>query len=92
MYPSFPQVAFLRSASTEKSCPNEKIEVDESVLDKDGKPTGETVKVEKTVLRITVTHKTLAEIIAKYGFTAEQKEWLDELLKPEYDNFWDAVL
>jgi len=70
----------------------ETVEIDEDILDENGEPTGEIVTIEKTVLRITVTHKTLVEISAQYGFTAEQKEWLDELLKPEYDNFWSALL
>ena len=70
----------------------ETIEIDEDILDEDGNPTGETVTVEKTILCITVTHKTLVEISAQYGFTAEQKDWLDELLKPKYDGLWDALL
>jgi hypothetical protein len=70
----------------------EAVEVDEDILDDDGLPTGETITVEKTVLRITVSHETIIEISVQYGFTAEQNDWIDELLKPEYDNFWIALL
>ena len=70
----------------------ETVEIEEDVLDDDGQPTGETVIVEKNFLRITVTHKTFDEIIAQYVFTDEQKEWLLELLKPEYDTLWNALL
>ena len=28
----------------------------------------------------------------QYGFNDEQKEWLEELLKPEYNSLWDALL
>ena len=70
----------------------ETVEIEEDVLDDDGQPTGETVIVEKNLLRITVTHKTFGEIIVQYGFTDEQKEWLLELLKPEYDTLWNALI
>ena len=68
------------------------VEVDEDELGDDGLPTGETVAVTKTVLRITVSHKTEDEIAALYGFNDEKKEWLAELLKPEYHSLWNALL
>ena len=44
------------------------------------------------MLRITVSHKKSDEMAAQYGFTDEQKEWLEELLKPEYHHLWNALL
>lgn len=70
----------------------ETISVDEDALDDDGLPTGETTTVTKIVLRIAVTHKTIDEMAEQYGFTDEQKEWLTELLKPEYFSLWNALL
>lgn len=70
----------------------EMVEGDEDILNEYGQLTGETVKVEKTVLRITVTSKSLDEISEQYSFTDRQKDWLNELLQPQYDNFWNALL
>ena len=70
----------------------DQVEVEEDELGDDGQPTGEKVKVSKTVLRITVTHKTIEEMAAQYGFSNEQKEWLAELLKPEYNSLWNGLL
>ena len=67
-------------------------EVEEDVIGEDGLPTGETTTSTQTVLRITVSHKTADEMAAQYGFDAEQKEWLEELLKPEYHSLWNALL
>ena len=68
------------------------VDVEEDILDDDGLPTGETTIVTKTVLRIAVSHKTSDEMAAQYGFTDEQKEWLEELLKPEYHSLWNTLL
>ena len=68
------------------------VDVEEDILDDDDLPTGETTTVTYTVLRITVSHRTPDEMAAHYGFTAEQKEWLEELLKPEYNSLWNALL
>ena len=68
------------------------VEVDEDILDDDGLPTGETVSVSTTVLRIIVTHKTSDEMTVLYGFTDEQIAWQYELLKPEYHSLWNALL
>lgn len=48
--------------------------------------------VERTHLYITVSHKTAEEMAAQYGFSQEQKDSLSELLKPENDSLWSAVL
>ena len=68
------------------------VEIEEDVLDDDDVPTGETETVAKTVLRITVSYKTADEMAVQYGFTNQQREWLAELLKPEYHSLWNALL
>jgi len=64
----------------------------EEVLDDDGWPIGETTIITYTVLRIAVSHKTADEMALQYGFSDEQKQWLEELLKPEYNSLWNALL
>jgi murein DD-endopeptidase MepM/ murein hydrolase activator NlpD len=44
------------------------------------------------ILHITVTGKTAAEMAQKYGFNAEQRDMMEELLKPEYDELWASLL
>ena len=46
----------------------------------------------KTKLSISVTNKTPDEMASRYGFTDEQKEQLKELLSPEYDGMWNALI
>ena len=48
--------------------------------------------VTQTYLYITVSHKTVDEMAAQYGFNQEQKEYLAELLKDENNSLWSAVL
>jgi hypothetical protein len=48
--------------------------------------------VTKTILYITVTHKTANEMAAQYGFSEQQKAQLAELLSDEYADLWSAVL
>jgi hypothetical protein len=64
----------------------------ENVLDDDGLPTGETTTISKTVLQIIVSHKTADEMAVQYGFSAEQAEWLEELLKQDYHSLWNGLL
>jgi hypothetical protein len=64
----------------------------EDVLDEDGLPTGETTTITKTVLQVIVSHKTVDEMAVQYGFTDEQIEWLEELLKADYHGLWNALL
>ena len=68
------------------------VEVEVDVLGDDGLPTGETTTDSTTVLRIFVSHKTPEEIAEHYGFDAEQRAWLEELLKPEYHTLWNGLL
>jgi len=67
-------------------------EIEVDVLDRDGMPTGRTRIEIITVLRITVSAISVSEISALYGFTAEQQRWLEELLLPEYNMLWNALL
>ena len=57
---------------------------------------GNIVQTETTVthtyLYITVSHKTVDEMAAQYGFNQEQKDCLAELLKDENNSMWSAVL
>ena len=57
---------------------------------------GNIVQTETTVthtyLYITVSHKTVDEMAAQYGFNQEQKDYLAELLKDENNSLWSAVL
>jgi hypothetical protein len=89
------KAALLRAVFWEMNAITHTIEtadVEEDVLGADGLPTGATVTVAKTVLRISVTHRTAAETAAGYGFAAVQTAQLDELLKPERYTLWNALL
>jgi len=46
----------------------------------------------KTILHIVVKNKNCSEMAAQYAFNSEQRIQLDELLKPEYSDMWDALL
>lgn len=48
--------------------------------------------VTKTVLYITVSHKSADEMAVEYGFNAGQKEQLAALLAEENNSLWSAVL
>lgn len=48
--------------------------------------------VTKTVLYITVSHKTVDEMAAQYSFSQGQKDYLTELLKDENNSIWASVL
>ena len=48
--------------------------------------------VTKTTLYITVSHLTVDEMADLYGFDAEQREYLAELLKDKTNSLWAAVL
>ncbi len=52
----------------------------------------EQIEVSKTILYITVSHKTAEEMAAEYGFTEDQKAQLAELLADENNSMWTAVL
>lgn len=46
----------------------------------------------KTVLLIVVSHKTVDEMAAQYGFTQEQKDYLASLLEDKNNSLWASVL
>lgn len=48
--------------------------------------------VTQTYLYITVTHKTADEMAEQYGFSADQRKQLAELLADENNSLWTAVL
>lgn len=50
------------------------------------------VPVTTTTLHIQLIGKTASEMAEKYKFNDEQKKWLTELLKPEYESLWAGVL
>ena len=53
---------------------------------------GEDDEEDTTTLCITVTAKTVDEMADVYGFTAEQRQQLAELLSDEYRELWTTVL
>lgn len=53
---------------------------------------GEPVETEVTVLVISVSHKTAQEMAEQLRFDDDQKEQLQELLSPEYDDLWNELL
>jgi len=61
-------------------------------LDEDGLPTGETYIETTLVLYIRIQGLTVEEASDRYGFDNEQRQWLEELLKPEYHSMWNALL
>jgi len=58
----------------------------------DGKPEEvvETVTIRRLI--ITITQKTIDEMAAAYGFTANQRKALIELFDPEFDTLWEELL
>lgn len=60
--------------------------------DENGNITTTETEVSKTVLYITVKHMTVDEMKSKYGFNADQKAQLDELLTEDKAKLWSAVL
>ncbi len=53
---------------------------------------GTAVEAEITVLVISVSHKPAQEMAEQLGFDDNQKEQLQELLSPEYDDLWNELL
>jgi hypothetical protein len=53
---------------------------------------GETVETEVIVLVITVSSKTAQDMEEQLGFDTDQKEQLQELLSPEYNDLWNELL
>ena len=70
--------------------------VSETVITETDDGNGNIVQTEttetRTYLYITVTHKSAQEMASQYGFNQEQMDYLTELLKPENNSLWAAVL
>lgn len=68
----------------------------ENVITETVDENGNVVRTETTVTRIylyiTVTHKSVDEMASQYGFSQQQKEYLNELLKPENDSLWSVLI
>ena len=68
----------------------ESIEHSSSYIDEAGNKQTDTWT--ECILHITVSHKAPEEMAMQYGFTSDQKEYLEELLKPEYISLWNTLL
>lgn len=68
----------------------------ETVITETDDGNGNIVQTETTVTRtylyITVSHKTVDEMAAQYGFNQEQKDYLIELLQDKNNSLWSSVL
>ena len=68
----------------------------ETVITETDDGNGNIVQTETTVTRtylyITVSHKTVDEMAAQYGFNQEQKDYLTELLQDKNNSLWSSVL
>ena len=68
----------------------------ETVITETDDGNGNIVQTETTVTRtylyITVSHKTVDEMAAQYGFNQEQKEYLTELLQDKNNSLWSSAL
>ena len=60
--------------------------------DKEGNILEEEVEVTRTILYITVAHKTAGEMAQQLGFSEPQLLQMDELLSDDYRSLWSAVL
>lgn len=76
------------SSSTETKTHTEIVETD----DGHGNIVQMETSVTETFLYITVSHKTVDEMAAQYGFSQEQKDYLAELLQEENNSLWASVL
>ncbi len=68
----------------------------ETIIETSTDGNGNIVETQKSVTRtylyITVEHKTASEMADKYNWNAEQRKQLAELLEPQNDSMWSAVL
>lgn len=62
------------------------------VPDEEGNLQRVEVPVTTVTLHVQTSGKTAEEMAEAYAFTDEQKEWLTELLKPEYQSMWAGAL
>lgn len=76
------------------SCVVEQRQVSETVTEKDsnGNTVTTTKTVTKNILKVTIKHLTVDEIIAIYNFNDEQKKQLNELMGSDYDDLWNEII
>ena len=60
--------------------------------DEEGNILEEEVEITRTILYITVAHKTAGEMAQELGFDAAQLLQMDELLSDDYRSLWSSVL
>ena len=70
-----------------------RIETQETeVTDEEGNTTTVTDEVEITVLDINITSKTALEMAEQYGFTDEQKAYLNDLIDDKNNDLWNSLI
>ena len=67
-------------------------EVEVTEVDEDGNETTHTETVTETILEITITHKTPAEMARRYSFNSRQNEYLALMSEPENQSLWAELL
>ena len=63
-----------------------------TTTDSSGKTITTTQYVTKNILKVTVTRLTVDQIVAQYHFNDEQRKQLTELMSPDYDELWQAII
>ena len=63
-----------------------------TTTDEDGNTVTTTQFVTKNTLKITITKLSVDQIVVQYNFNNEQKKQLTELMSPEYDELWNAII
>lgn len=66
--------------------------VETEVEDDEGNTSIKTEEVEKTVLKIRISHKNAYEMVNEYGLSDEQTQMIAELLSEENNALWAAML
>jgi hypothetical protein len=87
------KAAILRSAFWDMNAVHfwtRSIEHSCSYIDEEGNEQSDTWT--EYILHITVSRKTPVEMAAQYGFTGNQQECLEELLRPKYISLWNTLL
>lgn len=67
-------------------------EVEVTAINDDGEEETTTETVSETVLIITITHKTAAEMAGEYHFNSRQNEYLALMMQPDNQNLWAQLL
>ena len=67
-------------------------EVEVTTTNDDGEEETTIETVTETVLTITITHKTAAEMAEGYHFNSRQKEYLNLMMQPDNQNLWAQLL